>query len=72
MFVARYVEISSLVKLVLLRRYPELYRSVSAFSPIVHPTESPWGQKAFSLYLGLEPSRATLFPVLYLRADGLR
>lgn len=35
-----------------LRRYPELYRSVSAFSPIVHPTESPWGQKAFNLYLG--------------------
>eukprot|EP00913_Durusdinium_trenchii_P017502 g16445.t1 len=33
-------------------RYPELYRSVSAFAPIVHPTESPWGQKAFSLYLG--------------------
>eukprot|EP00435_Cladocopium_sp_Y103_P027808 s2194_g6.t2 len=36
-------------------RYPELYRSVSAFSPIVHPTESPWGQKAFSLYLGEDP-----------------
>ena len=38
-----------------LRRYPELYRSVSAFSPIVHPTESPWGQKAFGLYLGEDP-----------------
>ncbi|CAJ1364021.1 unnamed protein product [Effrenium voratum] len=33
-------------------RNPGEYRSVSAFSPIVHPSESPWGQKAFSLYLG--------------------
>lgn len=25
---------------------------MSAFAPIVHPSESPWGQKAFSLFLG--------------------
>lgn len=33
-------------------RNPGRYRSVSAFAPIVHPIDSPWGQKAFSGYLG--------------------
>jgi len=31
---------------------PGAYRSVSAFAPICNPTDSPWGQKAFPLYLG--------------------
>jgi len=31
---------------------PQRYRSVSAFSPIVSPSTVPWGQKAFSNYLG--------------------
>ena len=31
---------------------PSLYRSVSAFAPIVAPVNCPWGQKAFRLYLG--------------------
>ena len=31
---------------------PEYYCSVSAFSPICNPMNSPWGQKAFSAYLG--------------------
>lgn len=31
---------------------PNKYRSVSAFSPIVSPINSPWGQKAFTGYLG--------------------
>jgi S-formylglutathione hydrolase len=31
---------------------PGRYRSVSAFSPIVAPSHVPWGQKAFSQYLG--------------------
>ena len=31
---------------------PGRYRSVSAFSPIVAPTQVPWGRKAFSAYLG--------------------
>jgi S-formylglutathione hydrolase len=35
-------------------RNPGRYRSVSAFSPIVAPTQVPWGQKAFSAYLGTE------------------
>lgn len=33
-------------------RNPGRYRSVSAFAPIVHPIDSPWGKKAFSGYLG--------------------
>ena len=33
-------------------RNPERYQSASAFSPICHPTECPWGQKAFTAYLG--------------------
>ena len=31
---------------------PGRYRSVSAFSPIVAPTQVPWGEKAFTAYLG--------------------
>ena len=38
--------------LVLALRHPARYRSVSAFAPIVAPSEVPWGQKAFSRYLG--------------------
>jgi S-formylglutathione hydrolase len=33
-------------------RNPDRYLSVSAFSPITAPTQSPWGQKAFTNYLG--------------------
>ena len=32
------------------------YCSVSAFAPIVNPSNSPWGQKAFSHYLGEDRS----------------
>lgn len=38
--------------LVLALRNPERYQSVSAFSPILMPSLVPWGQKAFSAYLG--------------------
>ncbi|MFT4268444.1 MAG: S-formylglutathione hydrolase [Xenophilus sp.] len=33
-------------------RHPGRYRSVSAFSPIVAPTQVPWGEKALGSYLG--------------------
>ena len=33
-------------------RHPGRYRAVSAFAPIVAPTQVPWGHKAFSAYLG--------------------
>lgn len=32
------------------------YKSVSAFAPIVNPINCPWGQKAFSNYLGTNKS----------------
>ncbi|WP_395375316.1 S-formylglutathione hydrolase [Marinicella sp. W31] len=34
----------------------DVYRSVSAFAPIVAPTQCPWGQKAFRGYLGDDES----------------
>ena len=40
--------------LTLALRNPSLYKSVSAFSPIAAPSQSPWGMKAFSNYLGAE------------------
>ena len=33
-------------------KHPDLYQSISAFSPISNPMSVPWGQKAFSGYLG--------------------
>ena len=38
--------------LVLALRNPEIYKSVSAFAPIAAPSKCPWGEKAFSGYLG--------------------
>jgi len=38
--------------LVLALRNPGRYRSVSAFAPIVAPSQVPWGRKAFTAYLG--------------------
>lgn len=38
--------------LTLALRHPGRYRSVSAFSPIVAPSQVPWGQKALAAYLG--------------------
>jgi len=31
---------------------PGAYASVSAFAPICNPTKCPWGEKAFTGYLG--------------------
>jgi S-formylglutathione hydrolase len=38
--------------LTLALRHPDLFRSVSAFAPISSPTRCPWGEKAFTGYLG--------------------
>src|SRR5690554_4062472 len=35
-------------------REPQRYQSVSAFAPICQPTQCPWGEKAFSNYLGTQ------------------
>lgn len=38
--------------LTLALRHPGRFRSVSAFAPIVAPSQVPWGEKAFAAYLG--------------------
>ncbi len=38
--------------LMLYLKHPDKYQSASAFSPIVAPTQVPWGKKAFAGYLG--------------------
>jgi S-formylglutathione hydrolase len=35
-------------------RDPRRYRTVSAFAPIAAPSQSPWGRKAFTGYLGAD------------------
>lgn len=36
---------------------PQRYSSVSAFSPVIAPSHTPWGIKAFSAYLGNDRER---------------
>lgn len=38
--------------LTLAMKHPDLFKSVSAFAPIASPTRCPWGEKAFTAYLG--------------------
>ena len=38
--------------LTLAMKNPERFSSISAFSPICAPSQCPWGEKAFSAYLG--------------------
>jgi S-formylglutathione hydrolase len=42
--------------MVLALKQPKRYRSVSAFSPIAAPSLCPWGNKAFTAYLGSDKS----------------
>lgn len=43
--------------LVLAQRHPQRFRSVSAFAPIAAPSRCPWGEKAFTGYLGADRAR---------------
>ena len=45
---------------------PGQYQSVSAFSPICAPTQCPWGEKAFSNYLGDDKSTWNQYDATYL------
>jgi len=58
--------------LVLALRHPERYRSVSAFAPIVAPSRVPWGEKAFSRYLGEDRSAWDAHDACALLAAGKR
>lgn len=44
--------------LTLYLRHPGMYKSCSAFAPIVNPTGCAWGKKAFTGYLGEENKEA--------------
>jgi S-formylglutathione hydrolase len=52
-------------------RHPGRYRSVSAFSPIVAPSQVPWGQKALGAYLGEDPAAWQAWDATALVASGL-
>ncbi len=49
---------------------PGRYRSVSAFSPIVAPSQVPWGQKAFTAYLGEDAMAWQQYDATALVADA--
>ncbi|MCK9988752.1 MAG: S-formylglutathione hydrolase [Azoarcus sp.] len=51
-------------------RNPGRYRSVSAFAPISNPMNCPWGEKAFSRYLGEERTRWREWDATMLIADA--
>ncbi|HFP9402713.1 TPA: S-formylglutathione hydrolase [Raoultella planticola] len=42
--------------LIMALKNPGRFTSVSAFAPIVNPAQVPWGQKAFTAYLGADES----------------
>jgi S-formylglutathione hydrolase len=53
-------------------RNPGLFRSVSAFAPIVAPSQVPWGQKALGGYLGDDPAAWRKHDAVALIEDGAR
>ena len=53
-------------------RNPDRFRSVSAFAPIVAPSEVPWGEKALGGYLGEDRSRWREYDAVALIEDGAR
>jgi S-formylglutathione hydrolase len=57
--------------LVIALRNPGRYRSVSAFAPIAAPSQVPWGEKAFSAYLGDDPEAWKAYDATALVSAGL-
>jgi S-formylglutathione hydrolase len=51
---------------------PDRFRSVSAFAPIVAPSQVPWGQKALAGYLGDDPAAWRKHDAVALIEDGAR
>jgi S-formylglutathione hydrolase len=49
---------------------PEKYKSLSAFAPISSPTRCPWGEKAFSGYLGADRSAWRAYDASLLAAGS--
>jgi S-formylglutathione hydrolase len=53
-------------------RNPGRFRSISAFSPIVAPSQVPWGRKALSGYLGEDPASWRRHDAIALIEGGAR
>lgn len=47
-------------------RNPQMFVSASAFSPIVNPMNCPWGEKAFTAYLGSDKQEWQQYDSCYL------
>jgi len=58
--------------LVIALRNPNRFRSVSAFAPIVAPSQVPWGQKALAGYLGEDHAAWRKHDAVALIEDGAR
>lgn len=58
--------------LTLALRHADLFKSVSAFAPIVAPASVPWGKKAFAAYLGDDVSTWRAHDTCQLLEDGKR
>jgi len=58
--------------LTLAMRNPGRFRSVSAFAPIVAPSQVPWGEKAFARYLGSDRAAWRAHDAVALIEDGAR
>ncbi len=52
--------------------FPERFRAVSAFAPIVAPSQVPWGRKALSGYLGDDHAAWRRHDAVALIEDGAR
>ncbi len=52
--------------------FPDRFRSVSAFAPIVAPGQVPWGQKALTGYLGEDRASWRKHDAVALIEDGAR
>jgi S-formylglutathione hydrolase len=53
-------------------RNPERFRSISAFSPIVAPSQVQWGEKALAGYLGEDRAAWRHYDAVALIEDGAR
>lgn len=58
--------------LTLALKNPSVFRSCSAFAPIVAPSQVPWGQKAFPRYLGEDRAAWRAYDATALVEDGHR
>ncbi|WP_370339123.1 S-formylglutathione hydrolase [Parvularcula marina] len=52
--------------------HPDRYKAVSAFAPIVAPSQVPWGEKALGGYLGPDKSAWRKHDAVALIEDGAR